>query len=184
GTFQPGRTFQLDRSDGRRADVRPADFNGDGRLDLAVVNADDGTLSVLLGRGDGTFDDQVRYPVGRARELVVGDFNGDGHFDVVVAAFVDSEIVVLLGRGDGTFHEPARFAVARSARYLAAADFNGDGRLDLATTNGNFHFSFGVMRAGEVSVLLGRGDGTFQNPVVIASGFSPISPVAGDFNGD
>src|SRR5205823_2411737 len=67
GTFQPGLTFQLDRSDGRQSDVRTGDFNRDGRLDLAVVNQEGGTISVLLGRGDGTFADQVPCPVGLCR---------------------------------------------------------------------------------------------------------------------
>jgi hypothetical protein len=184
GTFQPGPTFNLDPAQSRMSDIRTGDFNRDGRLDLAVVNQNSGTISVLLGRGDGTLDDQSSYAVGRANDLVTGDFNGDGFLDLVTGDFENSELVVLLGRGDGTFHEPARFAMARVPRYFVAADFNGDGRLDLATTNSTFHFTFGNVRGGEVSVLLGRGDGTFEEPVPVALGFSPISPVAGDFNGD
>jgi hypothetical protein len=185
GTFQTGLTFKVDRGGvNRQFDVRTGDFNSDGRLDLAVANSEGGTISVLLGRGDGTFDDQVLYEVGRSQELVVGDFNGDGRLDLVAGGFVDPEIAVLLGRGDGTFQEPARFAVATKPKWLTAADFNGDGRLDLATANGEVHFTPGIVRGGVVSVLLGRGDGTFQEDVPVASGNSPLSPVAGDFNGD
>ncbi len=184
GTFQPGPRLALDRSFNRFLDVLTADFNADGRRDLAVVNEDSGTISVLLGRGDGTFHDAVSYAVGKALDLDTGDFNSDGHLDLVAAAFRASEIVVLLGRGDGTFHEPARFSASGAPQWLAAADFNGDGRLDLAAANGQIHFTLGIVRGGEVSVLLGRGDGTFQDNVRVASGFSPLLPVAGDFNGD
>src|SRR5262249_52436624 len=114
GTFHARLTFQLDPAASRITGARRADFNRDGRLDRVVVNQNSGAVSVLLGRGDGTFDDQVSYAVGRSQDLLTGDFNGDGSPDLVAGDFVDSEIGVLLGRGDGTFHEPARFAVAHA----------------------------------------------------------------------
>jgi hypothetical protein len=80
------------------------DFNGDGRTDLAVANSGSNTVSVLLGNGDGTFQNQVVYAVGsHPVALVAGDFNGDGLTDLAVANQLDNTVSVLLGNGDGTF---------------------------------------------------------------------------------
>ena len=156
------------------------DFNGDGRTDLAVANygiyPNDGTVSVLLGNGDGTFQDQVRYAVGTGpNALVVGDFNGDGRTDLAVANDGTNDVSVLLSNGDGTFQDQVRYAVGTTPVALVARDFNGDGRTDLAVVN------FGT---NDVSVLLSNGDGTFQHQVRYAVGDYPSALVAGDFNGD
>src|SRR4029077_4752748 len=86
------------------AAVAVGDFNGDGKLDLAVTNKGDKTVSILLGNGDGTFQSQTTVPTGLAPDAVVtGDFNGDGKPDLAVANFTDGTISILLGNGDGTF---------------------------------------------------------------------------------
>ena len=89
------------------------DFTGDGRLDLAVANAGDGTVSVLLGNGDGTFQPQVTYAVGSGPDAIVaGDFTGDGRIDLAVAnGRCDDTVSVLLGNGDGTFQPQVTYAV-------------------------------------------------------------------------
>ncbi len=80
------------------------DFNGDGKLDVAVVNSGDNTVSVLLGNGDGTFQAPVNYAVGNFPvSVVVGDFNQDGKQDLAVANQSSQSISLLLGNGDGTF---------------------------------------------------------------------------------
>ena len=80
------------------------DFNGDGRTDLAVANYDSNDVSVLLGNGDGTFQNQVTYAVGTGPDaLVAGDFTGDGRTDLAVANYGSNDVSVLLGNGDGTF---------------------------------------------------------------------------------
>ncbi len=152
------------------------DFTGDGRTDLAVANGGDGTVSVLLGNGDGTFQNQVTYNVGIAPEAIVaGDFTGDGRTDLAVVNNSDNTVSVLLGNGDGTFQNQVTYAVGSNPGAIVAGDFTGDGRTDLAVVNNGDN---------TVSVLLGNGDGTFQNQVTYTVGIDPDAIVAGDFTGD
>ena len=155
------------------------DFTGDGHLDLAVANynlSGPGSVSVLLGNGDGTFQPPVTYAVGSLPDAIVaGDFSGDGHLDLAVANTVDNTVSVLLGNGDGTFQPQVTYAVGRQPDAIVAGDFSDDGHLDLAVTNGSDN---------TVSVLLGNGDGTFQPQVTYAVGFFPEAIVAGDFSGE
>ncbi|HEV2380406.1 MAG TPA: FG-GAP-like repeat-containing protein [Terriglobia bacterium] len=144
-----------------------ADFNGDGKLDLAVANAGasslctspagSGSVSILLGNGDGTFGAAVSYCAGvDPLSVAEGDFNGDGKADMVVAnggsAGASSGVSVLLGNGDGTFQAPVNYYFGNIDDSVVVADLNGDGAPDLAVTSVN---------AG-VTVLLNPG-GTFMN---------------------
>jgi hypothetical protein len=164
------------------------DFNNDGKLDLAVTNFAGGassTVSIFIGNGDGTFLPGVSYSVGSGPfSVVTGDFNRDGKLDLAVANKNDHTVSILLGNGDGTFQThvdyPAILAGAGSLDVadVALGDFNGDGKLDLAVTNPG---------SDQVSILLGNGDGIFQNPVSYstgASGSHPTAVSAADFNGD
>jgi hypothetical protein len=87
------------------ASVAVADVNGDGKPDLLVANKGSGTVSVLLGNGDGTFQPAVSYGSGGSftYSLALGDVNGDGKLDLVVANAGSNTVGVLLGHGDGTF---------------------------------------------------------------------------------
>jgi hypothetical protein len=151
--------------------VAVGDFNGDGKLDLAVTNTVG--VNVLLGNGDGTFQpaqffNTVSYPV----SVAVGDFNGDGKPDIAVAG--GNSVSVLLGNGDGTFQAAQNVFAAANLTSLAVGDFNGDGFLD-----------FAVAFRGGVRVLLGNGDGTFQTShVSYVAGNLPTSLAVADFNGD
>ncbi len=161
------------------ASVAVGDFNGDGKADLATANLF-GNVSVLLGNGDGTFQTAVHYLAGAAAEFVaVGDFNGDGKADLVTVNYADNSLSVLLGNGDGTFQASLNYTLATfpyvSPDSVAVADFNGDGKADLAVANAS---------VGTVSVLLGKGDGTFQAKVDYPAGTDPTSVLVGDFNGD
>jgi FG-GAP-like repeat/Abnormal spindle-like microcephaly-assoc'd, ASPM-SPD-2-Hydin len=176
----PSFGIALSRSDrGVVSSVRSvidADFNGDGKLDLAVTNGGDNAVSVLLGNGDGTFRSQVNYSTGNSpNSVAVGDFNGDGKLDLVVVNYLDNSISVLLGNGDGTFRAHVDYATGGGPNSVAVGDFNGDGRLDLAVTGG-------VNRT--VSVLLGNGDGSFEPQVDYETGSSPQSVAVGDLKGD
>lgn len=115
-----------------------ADFNGDGKLDLAATDSVGNAVIILLGNGDGTFGAPTTIPVGNGPDAIVaGDFNNDGKLDLAIANYGDGTITLLLGNGDGTFTQAAGspYAVGKGPYQIAAADFNGDGKLDLATAN-------------------------------------------------
>jgi hypothetical protein len=189
GTFQPAANYTVGQSPSTLGLVT-GDFNGDGRLDLAVVNSGSlpnyaGTVSVLLGNGDGTFQPAVNYAVGTMPSAIVaGDFNGDGHLDLAVDNFDDNTVSVLLGNGDGTFQPAANYTVGQRPWGLVTGDFTGDGHLDLAVADAGGYDQNGNPLPGEVSILLGNGDGTFQPSQQYAVGILPRAIVAGDFNGD
>jgi len=126
------------------------DFNGDGKLDLAVTDSAANTVLVLLGNGDGTFQSPITIAIGtQPLAMVAGDFNNDGKLDLATANNSDNTVTLLLGNGDGTFTQASGspYAVGKSPSAIAAADFNGDGRLDLAVANG-------LDGTGTVSILL------------------------------
>jgi hypothetical protein len=77
------------------------DFNGDGIPDLAVTNRYDGSLSILLGNGDGTFPVAQNFPAGsEPLFMATGDFNGDGLLDVAVTTVGSPESAILLNDGN------------------------------------------------------------------------------------
>jgi hypothetical protein len=154
-----------------------ADFNGDGRLDMAVTNESDNTVSVVLSKPDGSYAPQVTYKVGAAPlQLVTADFNGDGKMDLAVVNSQDNTVSILLGVGDGTFLGQMTYSVGAMPVAITAADFKGDKHIDLAVVN---------QTDGTVSVLFGNGDGTFvsQTPV-LAAGATPFSITSADMNND
>lgn len=156
--------------------VAMGDFNRDGKLDMAVVNSNQGTVSVFLGRGDGTFSAPVTFAVGRYPDAIaVGDFNGDGKLDLVVANNASATVSVLQGNGDGTFAPQVTYSVGHIPTSVAVGDFNGDGKLDLAVANSS---------DATVSILLGNGDGTFASQVTYSTGSGAPSIAVGDFNRD
>src|SRR5215467_9061429 len=165
--------------------VAVGDFNGDGLQDLAVANHEayegpDG-VSVLLGNGDGTFQTARSLGAGSSpSSIAVGDFNRDGIQDLAVAnnGFGSNNVSVLLGNGDGTFQAAVNFGAGNNPFYIAVGDFNGDGVQDLAVAN------YGDFDSGNVSVLLGNGDGTFQTARILGAGSNPSSIAVGDFNRD
>ena len=159
GTFQPQVTYAV--GSGAFFGIAAGDFNGNGRLDLAVSGG--GEAMVLLGNGDGTFQAEVPYAVGSAASAIVaGDFNGDGHVDLAVTTYGDNnnDVSILLGDGDGTFQpqSEARDVVGSSPNAIVAGDFNGEGRTDLAVANST------RLQPDNVSILLGNGDGTRSSP--------------------
>ena len=113
------------------------DFNGDGKADLVFAN--ELSVKVLLGNGDGTFQAALIFPAGTSPlSVAVADFNGDGKMDLVVAnASTDNNVSVLLGTGTGSFKPAINFAAGGGPSSVAVGDFDGDGRPDLAVANGN-----------------------------------------------
>ena len=116
--------------------IAAADFNGDGKLDLAVANSGSNNVTILLGNGDGTFTAAASPATGMApNSIAVGDFNGDGVPDLAVANAGSSNVTILLGNGDGTFTAAASPAADTGSTSVTAADFNGDGKEDLVVAN-------------------------------------------------
>ena len=133
GSFQAPTSYPLN-TNGASAAV--ADFNADGKLDVAVVD-NTGLVSIFLGNGDGTLQARTDYPVGSFPfgDVGIGDFNGDGKLDIAVADSGSNSASILLGNGDGTFQSQLTFGTGTSPHSLAVGDFNQDGRLDLAAPN-------------------------------------------------
>lgn len=146
-----------------------ADFNGDGKLDLAVSNYGNdsvGAATIFLGNGDGTFQTGVNLAQGLdPRQLVVGDFNCDGIPDLAIAYFWSRTMTIVPGNRDGTFGTPivtSSYAFLSSG-YVASADFNGDGVPDLAIPDQNPN--------GTVAVVLTQPN---QTSTASVTGISPL----------
>jgi autotransporter-associated beta strand protein len=170
GTFQAAVNYPVAHTP---STLTVGDFNGDGKLDLLTTSFDFGipTMSVLLGNGDGTFQDAVTSPLDRqAFGVAAGDLLGNGILDLVTANGYDHTVSVLLGNGDGTFQTAVTYPVGSFDGAVAVRDL-GNGTLDIITAN---IFS--------VSVLLGNGDGTFQPARDFEGGFTSIA--FGDFRGN
>jgi hypothetical protein len=163
------------------------DFNRDGHPDLLMIdspnNGSTNTIHVLLGNGDGTFQQPSLDSVatGALSAIVSGDFNGDGILDIAVTDSVNSTVTVLLGTGSGLFIAQSPMPVGSGPTALAAADLNGDGKPDLIVAN---------FDSTTLSVFLGNGDGTFIPTASVPAAspdsgtFGPVGIVAGDFDND
>ena len=173
--------------------VAIADFNKDGHPDLAVANQTDGTISILLGNGDGTFGTQtvVTIPAvttsagtinASPSAITTGDFNDDGNIDIAVTDMANSRVMILLGNGDGTFQTPVPYPTGSNPVALVAQDFDGDGQPDLAVVNQG-----DGKTPGTVSILLGNKlngaqNGTFGAKTDYTVGISPSAITTAIFN--
>jgi hypothetical protein len=190
GSFQAPVTYSS--GPGSSYFVATADFNGDGKLDLAVANqtGSNSNVMILLGNGDGTFQAPASYSTAATSAvfMAVGDFNNDGAPDLaVVNGTTQDSVSILLGNGDGTFQSAVLMSSGGAfPKSVAVADLNGDGIPDLAVANGcATDTNLACSSDGAVAVLLGNGDGTFQAPVSYDSAGNQANFVAvGDFNGD
>ncbi len=170
---------KTDFGTGRASEVLVGDFNGDGKLDLAVAGG------ILLGTGTGSFGAKTDFGTDFVpASVAVGDFNGDGNLDLATANgdpsgfFSDTDpqtVSILLGTGTGSFGAKTNFGTGSSPQSVAVGDFNGDGKLDLAVAN--FDSNTG-------SILLGTGTGSFGPKTDFGTGAGPVSVAVGDFNGD
>ena len=163
--------------------VTSADFNGDGRLDLAVVNNSTDSVAVFLNTGSG-FAAPVFYQVGfTPTSIVSADFDGAGGPDLAVANEYSSNVSILLNNGHGGFLPATNVYCGSLPQSIAAGDFNRDGHLDLVTANldGN---NPAYPNDNQISLLLGNGLGGFAAPAALMAGANPYSLAACQLNDD
>jgi uncharacterized membrane protein len=174
GTFTPSSQSPL--AGAQPSAMTVGDYNGDGLLDLAVVDYGSSTLTVLLGNGDGTFTPANLSPqIGSyPNSIAQGDFNGDGIPDLAITNSNSQTVTILLGAGDGTFGSIGTFPTGSYPNSIAAGDLNGDGKLDLVIGNGS----------NAVTILLGNGDGTFTAATGPSIGTGNARIALADLNGD
>jgi hypothetical protein len=176
GKFDSEQRFLVGDGPTPRRGLETADFNGDGRLDVAIPQVLSNDVSILLGGERGQFEGPLRFAVGLGPvSIAVGDTSGDGRLDVASVNPTTSELTIFAGAGDGTLRSSIPLRVGDAPVAVVQADFNRDGRLDVATAN---------QASDDISVLLGLGTGDFQDQQRILVGTTPSALVAGDFNGD
>lgn len=158
--------------------VAIGDLNGDGKPDVATANTRASSVSVLLNKGDGSFQGQLELVVGNDPvSIAIGDLNGDGRPDLATAnGDVNGKTVsILLNRGGGGFAAKVDYETGQDPESVAMGDLNGDGKRDLVTAN---------YEGYTLSVFLNRGDGSFEGKVDYEGVYNPTSVAIGDLNGD
>ena len=165
-------------------DLASGDFNGDGRVDLAIANHETQHVTLLLGDGHGALAPAPGSPVTvvvkpHVHGVSAGDFNGDGSLDLVTDSWAEDRVVVILGDGKGGFATPGTYVAVGKHPYqrVRVADLNGDGKADIISPN---------LEGDNVTILLGDGTGKFRQPAgsPFPCGDSPFNVVVGDVNAD
>jgi FG-GAP-like repeat/IPT/TIG domain len=177
GTFLPQPNYPLNLFPGQ---IAAADFNGDGKIDLAQLDSDNSShsISILLGNGDGTFQPRVDYPAGTSPFAVsLGDYNGDGQVDLAITDSLclnsgcpaNGAVNVLLGNGDGTFQSHLDFAAPGLSAAIASAEFSY-----FTPVVGREGFAISNSSASTVSIFTGIGTQTGPtNPLPTISSVAP-----------
>jgi hypothetical protein len=159
------------------------DLNNDGNPDVVATNPQQHSVTLFIGRADGTLIKAQDIQVGvtnaaQPYSAAIGDFDGDGNADLAIAEETSGTIIVRLGKGDGTFQPEASYEIGGVRDYIIIThDMNRDGKLDLLSANRG---------SDNVSVLIGRGDGTFRKPILssLKPSVGPYSIAVDDFNQD
>jgi len=174
GSFNFAFALSISGHDYEPLDVAAGDFDGDGKIDLALIASNWGNVVIHKGNGDETFTPWSSFHIGHGRELTVADINGDGRLDI--AATTAAVVRVSYGNGDGTFQPPLGLNTVTDPdpRGVITGDFNGDGRMDLAVALGSNNV---------IGVYLQKATGTFPRTFITAPG-GPIGLAAGDLNHD
>jgi hypothetical protein len=156
--------------------ITSADFNGDGKADLATADRNVSTVSVFLGDGVATFTSTTSFTVGSfPNSITNADFNADGKIDMATTNSGSSNVSILLGDGAGNFTATTSISVGSAPSAITKGDFNMDSKVDLAIANNS---------SNTISILLGNGLGGFGAAVNFGAGTGPISVISADFNSD
>jgi hypothetical protein len=164
GCFSPGGPILL-----------MADLNNDGKPDVVtsvLLSGQLGSLGILIGNGDGTFQPAVAYGFGALNSVAAADFSHNGKLDLV-ATFYLSGAYIFTGNGDGTFGAPT--LLNSEATFAMTADLNRDGNADIVINTINLD---------GLDIYLGHGDGTFSPPTSVDAQVLTPTLLVGDFNGD
>jgi FG-GAP-like repeat len=165
-------------------DIAIADFNKDGKPDLAFANHTKKYLTILAGDGKGWFAPLKGSPFAvnvrpHTHGIAVGDFNSDGNLDLVTDSWGNNQLAILFGNNQHGFSPQAKYINVGKHPYQRArvADLNKDGNLDIVTTN---------LDDNSTTILLGDGKGNFHEPEgsPFPCGDSPFGVAIGDVNGD
>ncbi len=176
GTFQSPVNTSLGNANSKLAALVVADFNGDRKPDVAVVDSANNAVYIAFGKGDGTFVTPLTLPVGHSpSDIVLTDVNNDGNPDLAVTNAADNTVSVLRGNPDGTFIPASTFPVGKNPVSLLAQDLNGDGNIDLIVADSG---------SSDIAALFGYGNGGFQNAVFTKTPAPPTYLGTGDFNSD
>jgi hypothetical protein len=165
------------RTNGKPVAMAMADFDGNGKPDLAIANNAGSSVSIFLGSGDGTFSREgTPITVGQTPfHVETTDFNGDKIPDLAVANYGGNSVSVLLGKGGGAFGAKMDVRTGPSPRALACADFDGDGKTDMVVTN---------LGANSISLFRGDGQGGFGQKTDFVVGRQPRCAAVADYNRD
>jgi hypothetical protein len=157
--------------------VVKADFNSDGKIDMAISNNSSNNIGVLIGTGNGFFLPTVYYVVGSSPESIVSaDFNLDGNPDIGVVNEQSGNFSILMGSNSGTFAPHITYSGLQFSEYLVANDFNNDNYPDIAATNPSLN---------TLIVYMNQGNGTFSSPVTYYPGNNtPTKIISSNFNND
>ena len=156
--------------------VAAADLNGDGDIDLAITNKENGSVSILENKGNGVFAPKQDYftrigPI----SISIADFDGDGHQDLSVANFFDYSFSVFKNKGDGTFPTRKEYAAGLYPLSIYTIDLDGDQDADIVTAH---------QQGNVISVFKNNGDGTFQKKKDYVAGSGQKAIIGADIDGD
>ncbi|CAF1422503.1 unnamed protein product, partial [Adineta steineri] len=177
-TFDQSSLFTYD-SNSSFVSVITNDFNGDGYLDLALVEYELDNLNIFLRNNNGTFTAPSIYIIGSDNDphfVTDGDFNNDNHIDLAVANYNSDTIGIFFGYGNGAFQTQQIISTGfvHFPSLLVIGDFNEDHHLDIVVT--------GV----QSGIMFGLGNGYFSGITVLHDddGLNENLIIATDFNND